>query len=131
MQAEAFTAKIKTKITSGGGFIRNLINKYRLATILLAAVLTTVLLMLLSRLPDMLGDYPNNITVMEQTGVYTLTDITDWKAAVTLSPGPTYYPDILLAPEYIASTTPVSTAQYDTLHAALETRSRLEEALWK
>lgn len=39
------------------------------------------------------------------------------KAAVTLPPGPTYYPNTLLTPEDVASTTPISTTQYDTLHA--------------
>jgi len=65
----------------------------------------------------MISSEPESITVEEANGVYPLTGITDWKAAVTLPPGPTYYPDILLTPENVASTTPVSTAQYDTLHA--------------
>lgn len=97
--------------------IQGLINKQKLLIIILAAFLTVLALMLLVRLPGMINSEPESITVDEENGVYTLRDITDWKAAVALPPGQTYYPDILLTPEDIASTTPVSTTQYDALHA--------------
>lgn len=98
-------------------FIRNLIKKHRLAAILLAAVLTTFLLMLLVRLPNMLRDIPNNhITLTEQAGVYDLTGVTDWnKTAVTLPPGSNYYPGVLLTPKIADSAVPVSTREFAAL----------------
>ncbi|MEA4895418.1 MAG: hypothetical protein VB064_09150, partial [Oscillospiraceae bacterium] len=73
--------------------------------------------MLLVRLPGMRNSAPENTTAEEANGVYTLTDITDWKTPVTLPPGQTYYPGILLTPEDVDSTVPVGTTQYDALHA--------------
>lgn len=97
--------------------IQGLINKHRLLIIILTAFLTVLALMFFVRLPGMISNAPKSITVEEANGVYYLTDITDWKAAVTLPPGLTYYPNTMLIPETVELTVPVSTAQYDTLHA--------------
>lgn len=97
--------------------IQSIVNKHRLLVIILAAFLTVLALMLFDRLPGMINSEPESITVEEANGVYALTDITDWKTTVTLPPSPTYYPNTLLTPENVESTTPVSTAQFDTQHA--------------
>lgn len=97
--------------------IQSLINKHRLLIIILAAFLTVLVLILLVKLPGMINSEPESITVKEANGVYALTSITDWKVAIPLSPGPSYYPNTLLTPENVNFTTPVSTAQFDTLHA--------------
>ncbi len=74
-------------------------------------------LMFFVRLPGMINSEPVSINVEEANGVFVLTGITDWKAVVTLPPGPTYYPNTLLTPKDVEYTTPVSTTQYDKLHA--------------
>ena len=68
--------------------IQGLINKHKLLIIILAAFLTVLALMLLVRLPGMINSEPESVTVDEENGVYTLTDIADWRAAVILPPGP-------------------------------------------
>ena len=89
--------------------IRNWSKKHRLAAILLAAVLTTVILMLLVRLPGMLKDSPQTLTVAERGEVYDLSRISSWEGTViTLPPGEVYYPNVLLTPENAASSIPVS-----------------------
>ncbi len=101
----------------GVAAIQGLVNKHRLLVTILAAFLTGLALMLFVRLPGMINSEPESITVEEANGVYALTDITDCKTAVTLPPGPTYYPNTLLTPENVESTAPVSTAKFDALHA--------------
>ncbi len=94
------------------------ITKHRLVLILLGALLTMIALMLLVRLPGMVGGEPEGVTVEEKDGVYTLTDIADFaKGSFTLLPGPTYYPNILLTPETVGTASPVSIEQYDALRA--------------
>ena len=97
--------------------IQGLVNKHRLLIIILAAFLTVLTLTLLVRLPGMINSAPENTTAEEAHGVYTLTDTTDWRTVITLPPGPAYYPNTLLTPETVKAALPVSTAQYDTLHA--------------
>ncbi|WP_312942217.1 ATP-binding protein [Oscillibacter sp.] len=97
--------------------IQGFINKHRLLLIILAAFLTVLALMLFARLPGMINSEPENTTVEEENGVYALTDITDWKAAVTLPPGSAYYPNVLLTPETAGFATPVSTDEFAALRA--------------
>lgn len=97
--------------------IQGLINKNRLIVIILAAFLTALLLMLFVRIPGMIDKEPENITVEEEDGIFSLTGITDWDASVILAPGHSYYPNILLTPEELESAMPIDTTQYDTLNA--------------
>ncbi len=95
-----------------------MLRRHRLAFILLAAVLTTVALMLLVRVPDMLGGTPKGVMVSEQAGVYDLTGVTEWTNTVVHLPhGPRYYPGVLLTPEMADSATPVSTDEFAALRA--------------
>lgn len=95
-----------------------MLKRHALASILLSAALTTAALMLLARLPDMLGIQPDTVTVTEQAGTYDLAGITDWdQTAVTLPPGSAYYPSFLLTPETANSAVPASTDEFDALRA--------------
>lgn len=99
-------------------FVINQIRKHSLPLILLVALLTTIALMLLVRLPGIMDNEPESITIEEANGVYDLTGIADWReATATLPPGPTYYANALLTPETVESAVPVSTKQYDMLRA--------------
>jgi signal transduction histidine kinase len=78
----------------------------------LAALLTVIVLMVLVRLPE----DPKNVMVTEQNGVYDLTGITEpGDTIVTLPPGSTYYPSILLTPETADSAMPVGTDEFAAL----------------
>ncbi len=100
------------------GPIYNLIKKHRLIVVLLAAVLTTVSLMLLVRAPDMAAGGQPSIVVEEQNGVFDLTGVANLKeTAVILPPGPAYYPSTLLTPETADTAAPESTSRYDALRA--------------
>lgn len=101
-----------------GIFIWNLLKKYKLVMIVLSALLTTIALMLLVRLPERMNSEPQSVTVAEVNGVYDLTGIEDLDdVPVILPPGSTYYPNTLLTPETAESAMPASTEQYDALRA--------------
>lgn len=98
--------------------IRNLLRRHALASILLSAALTVAALTLLARLPDMLRNQPDIVTVTEQAGTYDLTGIMDWdQTAVILPPGSAYYPSILLTPENADTAVPVGTEKFAALRA--------------
>lgn len=86
--------------------------------ILIAAVLTTTFLMLLVRLPDMMSNKLESVTVEEQNGVYDLKGIKNFSCrVVTLPPGSVYYPNLLLTPKNYSTAVPESTDRYDKLRA--------------
>lgn len=78
--------------------MRTLLKKYKLLSILLAVAATTLALMLLARLPALLGDGPDRFVVAEEDGAYNLSAFTEWDGGAVLPPGPVYYPGVLLAP---------------------------------
>jgi signal transduction histidine kinase len=86
--------------------------------IVLASALTLIALTALVRLPDILSEEPKTITVTEQNGVYDLTGIANLdEITVILSPGPIYYPNVLLTPETADSAVSAGIGQYDALRA--------------
>lgn len=102
----------------GGTVIISFVKRHRLLIIIFVALLTTLALMLLVRLPDMISSEPESITVEEANGGYDLTGITDIEEeSFTLLPGLTYFPNTLLTPETLGSAMPISTAKYDALRA--------------
>ncbi|QRN86916.1 sensor histidine kinase [Clostridia bacterium] len=76
-----------------------------------------MVLMLFVRLPGMIDKEPENITVQEVDGVFSLKNITDWDATVMLPPSHIYYPNTLLTPEEVEFAVPISTTQLETLQA--------------
>lgn len=102
----------------GGGIISSRRNKHKLRVIVLAALFTTMLLMLFVRLPGMTDSGPESVAIEAVNGVHDLTGMVDSKDAIfVLPPGTTYYPNTLLTPETIDSAVPVSTVHFDMLHA--------------
>lgn len=98
--------------------IQGIIKNHKLLPLLLSALLTTVILLLLVRLPLFSNDDRHSVTVTEQNGVYDLTEIQDpEKTVVRLSPGPTYYPNTYLTPEDADTAVPVNIDQYNELRA--------------
>lgn len=92
---------------------------YRMPVILAAALLTTALLMLVVRLPGLLGDGPEERTVYEQGGVYDLSGLGDWGGgrSVNLPPGASYYPNTYLLPADAGAAEPESTDRYEKIRA--------------
>ncbi|APM38692.1 histidine kinase [Clostridium kluyveri] len=92
-----------------------------MVVILIAAVLTTAFLMFLVRLPGMMSNKLESITVEEQNGVYDLKGIKNFsRRVVILLPGSVYYPNLLLTPENYSTAVPESTDstdRYDKLRA--------------
>jgi len=98
--------------------IQAFVNRHRLLIVIFTAFLTTVALMLLVRLPDLMNNKPESVTAAEENGAYDLTGITDFEKNFFILPsGSAYYPNTLLTPETMESAVPVSTEQYDTLRA--------------
>lgn len=98
--------------------IRNLLNKHKLPLVLLAALLTAVALMLLVRIPGLVGNTPESITVAEQNGVYDLTGIAELdETIIRLAPSTTYYPNFYLTPENADIASPESVDHYRELRA--------------
>lgn len=95
-------------------FIRNLPKQHKLTVIVLAAVLTTLALMLLVRMPES----PETITVKPQNGVYDLNGIEDMDGTlIRLAPAETYYPNTYLSPEDAAKELPESIDRYREIRA--------------
>jgi signal transduction histidine kinase len=96
----------------------NVLKKYKVGLILLAAMLTTIVLMLLGRLPFFLKNEDDIIVIEEKNGIYDLSQLVDWgEGAVTLPPSSTYYPNVLLPPGSTESELGVSTDEYDKINA--------------
>ncbi len=98
--------------------IRKLPGEHKLIAIVLGAALTVLALMLLVRLPVMLGGAPKSIMVTEQNGVYDLTGIiAPDTPAIYLAPGDTYYPNTYLSPENADTAVPESTDRFGEIRA--------------
>lgn len=98
--------------------MREKLKNHRLAVILLAALLTMAALMLLARLPALGSARTKSVTVQASDGIYDLTGIGDFShTTVTLPPGLTYYPNVLLTPADADTAVPESTDRYDDLRA--------------
>ncbi|AET67881.1 histidine kinase,7TM-containing protein possibly involved in signal transduction,histidine kinase [Desulfosporosinus orientis DSM 765] len=93
-------------------------NRDTLPIVILAALLITIVLMLLVRLPGMIDSEDKSITITGENGIYDLTGIAELeeKSAILL-PGPLYYPSTLMTPETAKTDLPVSTEQFDALRA--------------
>lgn len=88
-------------------------DRVRIRYILAAAIITTVILMLLVRIGTMAaGSGVRNTEVIQKNGSYNLTGITDWdRLLVSLPPGTQYYPGVLLTPDTIDSVLPEAAEQ--------------------
>lgn len=105
------------RVSNLGCFL-NILQKYRLGVILIAAAVTTALLFILVRLPYMINKNVENISVDEQKGVYDLTCINNFSGkAVNLLPSSAYYPNLLLRPKDADNAVPVNRKEYNRLRA--------------
>lgn len=94
-----------------------ILQKYELWFIILAAVLTVAGLMLALRLPNWMSAQ-NRVTVSEHNGIYDLTSVADLdKTMINLSPGSTYYPQLYLDPINADKVTPTNVNRYENLQA--------------
>ena len=98
--------------------IKKIIYKYRLLSILLAALFTTAALAALVSLGWLTEDTQKSITVMEQNGIYDLTDIINLEETVIkLAPGGAYYPGTYLMPESVNTAIPISTDRFEEIRS--------------
>lgn len=85
---------------------------------LFLALVTTIALMFIVRIPRFISDSPRKISISKKDGIYDLTNINDIeKSVIELVPGTTYYPNTYLTPQNFNTVTPVSTEFYDKLNA--------------
>lgn len=99
-------------------FIKNIICKHRLLSIVLAAFFTTAALTALVSLDKLTGENQKSIAVMEKNGFYDLTDISDLgKTIIKLAPGVNYYPGTYLMPESVNTNLPESTDRFEEIRA--------------
>lgn len=90
------------------------LHKHKLLSILVAALLTVISMMVLVRLPGS----PETVTLTEQDGVYDLSGIADLDGTqLLLTPPETYYPNTYLIPETADTAVPESTRLYDEIRA--------------
>lgn len=98
--------------------INKVIFQHRLLFIILAAILTTVVLAVLSNLAWFIWGTPNSITVTDQNGSYNLSGINILDdTVIKLAPGSAYYPNTYLVPENAESAIPESTDSFDEIRA--------------
>lgn len=98
--------------------IKNIIYKYKMLSIILAALFTTVALVALVSMTRFPGEPPKSITVTDQNGIYDLSRITDVeKTVIKLAPGAAYYPNTYLTPENADAAVPESVDQFEEIPA--------------
>ncbi len=98
--------------------IKKTIYNHRLLSIILAALLTTAILTVLVNLTWLMGGTQKSITVMEQNGIYDLTDIKDLeKKVIKMVPGDTYYPNIYLMPDNVDIAIPENITRFEEIRA--------------
>lgn len=98
--------------------IIRIIYKHRLLSIVLAAFFTTAALTVLVSMDRLTGENQKSITVIEQSGFYDLTNISDLgRTVVKLAPGATYYPGTYLMPESVNTNLPESTDRFEEIRA--------------
>ena len=99
-------------------YIKEIIRKHKLLSIILAAFFTTVALTVLVNMVRLTGKNIESITVTEKDGLYDLTDINDFETTVVkLAPGASYYPGFFLMPESVNDNLPVSTDRFKEIRA--------------
>ncbi|MFA9465872.1 MAG: ATP-binding protein [Velocimicrobium sp.] len=98
--------------------IKNIIYKHKLLSILLAALLTTAVLMALTRLTRVAREDAGSIVITEKNGIYDLAGISGLESSVIrLAPSTAYYPDIYLTPENADAAVPKGDDQFEKIHA--------------
>lgn len=90
--------------------LKNFIYSHRLLAIVLAAFITTVVLMMMLRFLWFRITVPESIIITEENGIYDLTGINNPdEKLVRLPPGKYYYPNTYLTPEGFNSAIPENT----------------------
>lgn len=90
------------------------LHKYKPLSVLAAAFLTVLVVMVLARLPESSAI----LKLTEQNGVYDLSGIGDMDGAqLLLAPPETYYPDFYLTPENADTAAPESTRRYGKIRS--------------